>query len=395
MRRTSFVTNDLARFYYLTSTLDLKRTVLLERPRLRILEVNSKKEYVKVIPETFDDFWHLYNIIYKGDQVYARTTREVKTDEKYARSSRGERVPVFLGVYVQEVSWDKFLGRLRVHGTIVEATDIAPAGAHHTLNITLNTPLTIVKKEWPKHHLDRLKRAGASSEKTIIILSIDDEGYAIATTAQYGIEEKVEERIKLPGKLEAEKRGAALNEYFRKVLNSLRQIWTPARSPFVVIGVGYVKNDFAKFLENEAGDMAKSVVDVKSVNNGGVAGIYEAFRSGILLKTMKQMRIAEETEVVEEFLRRLGKDETNVAYGFDVVKKATSLGAVEKLILADSLLRDSDDQQRLQLEELMKEVEDKKGAIIVVSTEHEAGKKLTALHGVAALLRFSLLQDYR
>jgi protein pelota len=362
---------------------------------LRILEVNSKKEYVKVIPETFDDFWHLYNIIYKGDQVYARTTREVKTDEKYARSSRGERVPVFLGVNVQEVSWDKFLGRLRVHGTIVEATDVAPAGAHHTLNITLNTPLTIVKKEWPKHHLDRLKRAGASSEKTIIILSIDDEGYAIATTAQYGIEEKVEERIKLPGKLEAEKRSAALNEYFRKVLNSLRQIWTPARSPFVVIGVGYVKNDFAKFLENEAGDMAKSVVDVKSVNNGGVAGIYEAFRSGILLKTMKQMRIAEETEVVEEFLRRLGKDETNVAYGFDVVKKATSLGAVEKLILADSLLRDSDDQQRLQLEELMKEVEDKKGAIIVVSTEHEAGKKLTALHGVAALLRFSLLQDYR
>jgi len=395
LRRTSFVTNDLARFYYLTSTLDLKRTVLLERPRLRILEVNSKKEYVKVIPETFDDFWHLYNIIYKGDQVYARTTREVKTDEKYARSSRGERVPVFLGVNVQEVSWDKFLGRLRVHGTIVEATDVAPAGAHHTLNITLNTPLTIVKKEWPKHHLDRLKRAGASSEKAIIILSIDDEGYAIATTAQYGIEEKVEERIKLPGKLEAEKRSAALNEYFRKVLNSLRQIWTPARSPFVVIGVGYVKNDFAKFLENEAGDMAKSVVDVKSVNNGGVAGIYEAFRSGILLKTMKQMRIAEETEVVEEFLRRLGKDETNVAYGFDVVKKATSLGAVEKLILADSLLRDSDDQQRLQLEELMKEVEDKKGAIIVVSTEHEAGKKLTALHGVAALLRFSLLQDYR
>jgi len=395
LRRTSFVTNDLARFYYLTSTLDLKRTVLLERPRLRILEVNSKKEYVKVIPETFDDFWHLYNIIYKGDQVYARTTREVKTDEKYARSSRGERVPVFLGVNVQEVSWDKFLGRLRVHGTIVEATDVAPAGAHHTLNITLNTPLTIVKKEWPKHHLDRLKRAGASSEKAIIILSIDDEGYAIATTAQYGIEEKVEERIKLPGKLEAEKRSAALNEYFRKVLNSLRQIWTPARSPFVVIGVGYVKNDFAKFLENEAGDMAKSVVDVKSVNNGGVAGIYEAFRSGILLKTMKQMRIAEETEVVEEFLRRLGKDETNVAYGFDVVKKATSVGAVEKLILADSLLRDSDDQQRLQLEELMKEVEDKKGAIIVVSTEHEAGKKLTALHGVAALLRFSLLQDYR
>jgi protein pelota len=367
----------------------------LERSGLRILEVNRKKEYVKVVPETFDDFWHLYNVIYRGDRVYARTTREIKTDEKYARSSRGERVPVFLGVNVENVSWDKFLGRLRVHGTVCEATENVPAGAHHTLNITLNTPLTVVKKEWAKHHLDRLKRASVTSEKPVIIVSIDDEGYAIATTAQYGVEERVEERIKLPGKHEAEKRSAALNEYLRKVVDSLRQVWTPNRSPIAVIGAGYIKNDFAKFLRSEAGDMARSVVDVKSVNNGGVAGIYEAFRSGVLLKTMSQMRMAEETEVVEEFLKRLGKGEGNVAYGFDEVKKATGMGAVERLILTDSALRDSSDEQRLRLEELMKEVEDKKGTILVVSTEHEAGKKLTALKGIVALLRFPLPQDFR
>jgi protein pelota len=367
----------------------------MEWSSLRILEINRKKEFVKVIPETLDDFWHLYNIIYRGDRVYARTTREIKTDEKYARSSRGERVPVFLGVNVENVSWDKFLGRLRVHGTVCEATENVPAGAHHTLNITLNTSLTVVKEKWAKHHLDRLKKASATSEKPVIIVSIDDEGYAIATTAQYGVEEKVEERVKLPGKHEAEKRSAALNEYFRKVVNSLRQVWASARSPIAVIGVGYVKNGFAKFLESEAGDMAKSVVDVKGVNNGGVAGIYEAFRSGVLLKTMSQMRMVEEAEVVEEFLRRLGKGEASVAYGFDEVKKAAGMGAIEKLVLADSALRDSSDEQRLRLEELMKEVEDKKGTVMVVSTEHEAGKKLTGLNGLVALLRFALPQDCR
>ena len=362
---------------------------------LRILEVNRRKEFVKVIPETLDDFWHLYNIIYKGDQVYARTTREIKTDEKYARSSRGQRVPVFLGVNVENVSWDKFLGRLRVHGTVCEATENVPAGAHHTLNITVNTPLTVVKKEWVKHQLDRLKRASVTTEKPVIIVSVDDEGYAIATTAQYGVEERTEEKIKLPGKLEAEKRSAAFNDYFRRLVDSLRQVWTPLRSPIAVIGVGYVKNDFVRFLENEAGDVFRSVVDVKSVNNGGVAGIYEAFRSGVLLKTMSHMRMVEEAEVVEEILRRLGKSEANVAYGFDEIKKATGMGAVEKLILADSTLRDSSDEHRLRLEELMREVENKKGAVMVVSTEHEAGKKLTALNGLAALLRFALPQDYR
>ena len=357
---------------------------------LKILEINVKKGFVKVIPESFDDFWHLYNIIYKNDEVFARTTREVRPDEKYARPGRGERIPVFLGVAVETVTWDKLLGKLRIHGTISEAPETVPAGAHHTLSIALNTPLTIVKKKWAKHQIERLERASRSSEKPIIIVSIDDEGYAIATTAQYGMEEKVEERIRLPGKLDAEKRGNAVNEYFRKVIDSLRQTWTETRSPIVIIGAGFVKNDFAKFLENEATDIAKTVVDTKSVNNGGVAGIREALRSGVLLKAFKQMRIVEEAEIMEEVLRRLGKGETSVTYGLEDVERVAKVGAVEKLVLADTMLRESGDERRLLTEELMKEVEHKGGKIIVVSTEHEAGTKLLALGGVAAILRFSL-----
>jgi protein pelota len=151
-----------------------------------------------------------------------------------------------------------------------------------------------------------------------------------------------------------------------------------------------VKGDFAKFVENEAADITHSVVDVKSVNNGGVAGIYEAMRSGVLLKTLKQQRIVEETETVEEILKRLGKAESNVTYGLAEVEKAANLGAVDKLVLADTMLRETSDEKRLHLEDLMKTVEQKGGSILVVSTEHEAGAKLTALGGIAALLRFPL-----
>jgi len=354
------------------------------------LEKNLKKGFVKVIPETFDDFWHLYNVIYDNDEVYAYTTREIKTDEKYARPKRGERVSVFLGVKVEKAVWDKLLGKLRIHGTICQAPEIVPTGAHHTLNIALNTPLTIVKKEWAGHLLERLERASKTSEKPMIIVAIDDEGYAIAVTAQYGVEVKVEESVKLPGKLEAEKRSSSTKEYFSKVLSSLRQIWMAKPNPIVIIGVGFVKNDFAKFLENEAAEVAKSVIDVKSVNNSGVAGIYEALRAGILLKAAKQMRVVEETEVVEEVLKRLGKGESNIAYGLADVENAVKLGAVEKLVLTDTTLREASDENRWHLEDLMKNVEQKRGSIIVVSTEHEAGLKLRALGGIAALLRFPL-----
>jgi protein pelota len=164
-------------------------------------------------------------------------------------------------------------------------------------------------------------------------------------------------------------------------------------SSVVIIGVGFVKNDFAKFLENEVLDVAKSVVDVKGVNNGGVAGIYEALRSGVLLKTMKQQRIVEEAGIVEEVLKRLGKGESNVTYGLEEVEKAMKLSAVERLVLADAMLRKASDEQRLLLEDLMKSVERKGGDVIVVSTEHEAGAKLMALGGIAALLRFALHYD--
>jgi protein pelota len=361
---------------------------------VKIIGKNLRQGFVKVVPSSDDDLWHLYNVIYKGDEVYAYSSRNVKSDKEYSRPKSGERVSAFMGVKVESVGWDKFLGKLRVHGIIIQAPDIMPTGAHHTLNIALNQPLTIVKKEWPKHLLDRLNRA-SRTEKPIIILSIDDEGFALAETRQYGVDIKVEERVKLPGKHEADQRSAATKGYFKRAVSSLNQLWAPKHNPIVIVGVDYIKNDFAKFLKDETSDMAKSVIDIKSVNNGGVSGIYEAMRSGALLKAAKQMRIIDETEVMEEVMKRLGKGEATVTYGLDAVENAVQMGAVETLVVADTMIRESDEEQRLHLEQLMREVEQRRGRVTVVSTEHEAGEKLIALTGIAALLRFPIDGAYQ
>jgi protein pelota len=356
---------------------------------VKIIGRNLRQGFVKVVPSSDDDLWHLYNVIYEGDEVYAYSSRAVKSDEEYSRPKSAERVSAFMGVKVESVAWDKFLGKLRVHGTIIHAPDIMPTGAHHTLNIALNQPVTIVKKEWPKHLLDRLFRA-SKTEKTMLIIAIDDEGFAISETRQYGVEIKVEERVKLPGKQEADKRVAATKGYFKRAVASLRQLWTDKHSPIVIVGVGFVKRDFAKFLADEASDMARTVVDVKSVNNGGVSGIYEALRSGVLLKAAKQLRIVDETVVMEEVMKRLGKSEATITYGLNAVENAVNMGAVETLVIADTLLRESDVERRLHLEKLMHEAEQRRGTITVVSTEHEAGEQLIALTGIAALLRFPI-----
>ncbi len=358
---------------------------------MKVLEKKFKKGFVKVVPKTLDDLWHLYNIIYKNDLVYARTSREVKTDTEYARPQKGKRVSVFLGIKVEDVTWDRTLNRLRVHGTIHEAPeDVAGRGTHHTINITTNKPITIVKDKWFNHQIERLERARRFEVPPIIVVSIDSEEYCIAMIRQYGLDVRVQGKVRLPSKMEPEKRENALQSCFRNAVDALREVWQGSRCSIVIIGVGFVKNQFFNYIKDEAPEISNDVADVKSVNSSGLAGVKEALRSGILEKTLRHIRIAEETKLVEKVLARLGKETGDVTYGLEHVKKADVFGAIETLLVTDFTIRNSSDEERLALEKLMREVERKNGEVVVVSSEHEAGQKLLGLGGVAALLRFPI-----
>jgi protein pelota len=73
-----------------------------------------------------------------------------------------------------------------------------------------------------------------------------------------------------------------------------------------------------------------------------------------------------------------------VAYGPAEVEKAVSLGAVETLVVLDSVVRQN------KVGPLMSRVENSRGKVVVVSERFEAGQKLESIGGIAALLRFRL-----
>lgn len=354
---------------------------------MKILRSDVKHGVVTVMPEVLDDFWVLYNIVEKGDKVYARTSREIRMSERYDRPEKGKRVSVTLGITVENVTWDNSMNRLRIHGIICDAPEEVGAGSHHTINVSLNRPLKIVKERWMKHHLDQLRRAAEHRVPPVVVIAIDDEGYCIGILRGFGVEIRAEEHITLPGKSRSDDRRRVLQELFKSAAKTVEEIWSERETPIVILGLGYVKDYFMKYLEKKP-ELKRRVIDVKSVNSTGRAGIYEALRSGILGKALKHMRVMRETDSVEELLRRLGKDRRDVAYGMEDVQKACIFGAIEKLLLTDSRLRGASDEERRALEDLMRKVEEKGGEVIIVSAEHEAGAKLSSLGGVAALLRF-------
>lgn len=359
---------------------------------MKVLEKDLKHGRVTLLPELLDDFWVLYNVIQRGDIAYARTTRDVRSGDRYERPEKSKRISLTLGLRVEKVIWDRSLNRLRVHGIVCDAPEnIGALGSHHTLNITLNTPITIIKERWLDYQLEQIERASTKGIAPLIIVAIDDEGYCIAMLRGFGPDIIAEENINLPGKHMEQERARIINEMFKSASKILKNIVESKESSIVIIGLGFIKNYFLEFLRENMPELLEKIIDVKNVNSTGKAGIYEALRSGILARAIKHARMIEETLAVEEALRRLGSGRGNVAYGLSEVERAASLGAVEELLLTDELLREAGEGDMAQLEKLMREVEERGGRIRIISVEHEAGAKLKSLGGIAALLRYSLI----
>jgi protein pelota len=358
---------------------------------MKILSYDQKKGLMKIIPMNIDDLWILYNVIQRGDTVQARTTRVIKLLEEGTRPTQGKRFPIFLSVQVEKKFFQRRSDRLRINGPVIEAPEkFGLKGSYHTITISTGKPVTILKEEWLKHDLERVEMATKEEKLPIIVVAVDDDEACIVVLRQYDFEARASIRTRLPGKIEAEKRESATLNYFKEILESLSLVWEEKHGLVAIVGPGFWKDNLAKYIQEKRRDLAKNIAVIGSVGSGGIAGAGEALRSGLLDKVSKEVRIIEETKAIEDVLSRLGSQRRDVSYGLDEVKKAVDYGAVELLLVADELLREAEDEERHRLEELMKDVENMRGKVMIVDSEQEAGKKLLGLGGAASILRFSI-----
>ncbi len=137
----------------------------------------------------------------------------------------------------------------------------------------------------------------------------------------------------------------------------------------------------AKGKENDPEMFSKAFL--YHTGQSGMNGIQELMKRGMGAEVLKDSRVAEETELVEKLLEQVGTDGL-ATYGPKEVREAVKAGAVEQLLILDTMVREKD------VESLMRSVEDARGRVTVVSELHEGGKKLESLGGMAALLRYKV-----
>lgn len=338
-------------------------------------ELRFDEGEISLIIESLDDLWHLKYIIEPNDMVYAFTKRRIEGATDKLRPEKADKKTVRLGVQVEKVEFHKFSNRLRVHGIIADGMDI---GAYHTLNIEEGTNISIIKK-WKNDQLERIKEAVIASLRPRVIIATIEEGEAcIGVVRQFGVEESSCLR-QSSGKGEGNRR----NEFFGELASQLK--WAAEKVEAVILaGPGFTKEDFLGFLRTKEPELAQKIT-LEDTSSIGVSGFQEVLRRGAVDRIMQESRIGRETKLIEELIREISI-RGRAAYGMEDVMNAHSLGAVETLLITDELLRT--EREGNAIDRFLKDVEHSHGRIVVFSTEFEPGKKLDALGGIAALLRF-------
>ncbi len=346
---------------------------------MKILHQDKRHGRIKIRIDNMDDLWHLKNVLQEGDIVSAMTFRREETQSDKLRSERGEKKRMRLDIEVEKVEFHEFTDRLRVLGVIVEGPQ--DHGSYHTLNLTDGDQLTIIKGEWKNHELQRLKEAVEQSEKPVItFVAMEDNDAIIAIMRQYGLKEMAHVSPNMGGKMYSDNR-MPKKEFFQIILEKLKTIIEPGE-PLVILGPGFTKEDFFEYLKRKEPEYVKHA-EVIPAGVGGKTGIHEVLKSGRERASLEGQRVSFETEEVENLLREIKKDGA-YSYGVDSVKRATQIGAVQKLLILDDMVRDEEG------EEMMNKTEEQGGDVVVISSTHEGGEKLEALGKVGAMLRYKI-----
>ncbi len=352
---------------------------------MRIVHQDTKKGIIELLPETLDDLWHLSHLIGPGDLLSARTTRRIQdTTGERLRSDRGIKKTFFMGIRVERVNFHRYSGILRATGVIEKGPeDLVPLGSHHTLDLKLKNPVKIQKQKWSRWHLQRIKDAvKASKIPKALVIVIEDDNADIGILRQYGVEYYGPITGGVSGKRVVQKnRQQVIEKFYDQIIETIGTL--EGIEGIVIAGPGFGKNDFHKYLEEKHKGISKKTI-LESTGAGGRTGIREVLQKGILEDMATEGRIAEEMRVMTELLQEIGKTSNLVTYGKKEVETASQAGAVEQLLVIDKLVREPG------VEKIMNTTENLGGKVMVISSEHDGGKQLQGLGGIAALLRYGV-----
>ncbi len=193
-----------------------------------------------------------------------------------------------------------------------------------------------------------------------------------------------------------------MTKFYATVLETLkRHVDISLPRPLLLASPGFTAAGFQKYILDEAsrtGDKAvlanKANFVVVHTSSGHLHSLNEVLKSPEVTSKLSNTKYATETRLMDEFMTLLRKDERRAWYGPNEVEKAVEKGAVGRgggvLLISNALFRSQEIGVRKRWVALVDKVKEEGGEARIFSSDHESGKRLESLGGIAAILTFPL-----
>ncbi len=170
-------------------------------------------------------------------------------------------------------------------------------------------------------------------------------------------------------------------EFYKRISEVCNKEFLPVKNKLkgiLIGGPGPTKEEFKEYLNDEIKRKIIAVQDLTYTDESGLHYLVEKSRD-----LLAEEVIIEEKKILEKFFTFLGKESGLLAYGADNVRKALDYGAVDTLLLSESLDTKIFDELEARAIEI--------GATIkIISIHTMEGQQFRDVCGVAAFLRFAL-----
>lgn len=175
-------------------------------------------------------------------------------------------------------------------------------------------------------------------------------------------------------------REGAAKDHFKKIAEYMKEQFLHQKDlkGIIIGGPSVTVNDFL-VLDYLTGDLKKKIIAVKDLGYTGEFGLQELLDRSV--DVLAQEEVAAEKQVMQKFLEMLAKQPNKVTYGESEVRKAIDAGAVEILLVSETLEDD-------KIEELDTAAKAYGTDVRIISTETREGVQLRDLGKVAAILRY-------
>lgn len=325
---------------------------------MKLLNQNRQEGYAKIEVENEDDLWRIKDFFREGDKV-RKFTQRTKLEGREKKSMK-------ITIQLEKKSFEN--GRLRLTGEITEAGDDVELG-YHSFNVEDGSELELWR-DFSEGDWDKLEEWSEKDPYSVLFCLVEKGEADFYIVRESGIQSLSGVEENLPGKMYGSEKSE--DEFLKQVAATIRRVKDDV--DFVVLaGPGFTKNSLKNHLEVENLFMQDTSVT-------GETGLHEAIKRGALDKVVRSSRVADETQIMEEFMEKLRKDEP-VSYG-EEVEELAEMGAVEKLLITPKKARERKD--------IVETVEQQGGKVQVVHTDHEAGERLEGFTGLAAILRYQV-----